>query len=103
MTDEVLDLSGAEQPLSYSDRTQGIAMIAIGKGLVTYIPGTCTARCQSLSAHRIWEPAASLNDAGEVVGVTCNCPNGTKGGLRARCWHAAALEHLLRKDREHLG
>lgn len=95
MTDEVLDLSGAEQPEGYSDRTRGIAMVAIGKGLVIYTPGTRTARCQSLSSPRIWEPAASLNAAGEVVGVTCNCPNGTKGGLRARCWHAAALEHLL--------
>lgn len=97
MTDEVLDLSGAEQPEGYSDRTHSIAMIAIGKGLVIHTPGTRTARCQSLSAPRIWEPAASFNDAGEVIGVTCNCPNGTKGGLRARCWHAAALEHLLTK------
>ena len=102
MADEVLDLSRAEKPSSYSGRTQGIAMIAIGKGLVAHVPGTPTARCQSLSAQRIWEPAASLNAAGGVVGVTCNCPNGTKGGLRARCWHAAALEHLLSKDRENL-
>lgn len=99
MAEQILDFSQAEQPGGYSERTHGIAMIALGKGLVVHTPGTRTARCQSLSAPRIWEPAASLNEDGEVIGVTCNCPNGIKGGVRARCWHAAALEHLLTEDR----
>lgn len=95
MAEQILDLTNAERPEGYSQRTHNIAMIALAKGHVAHAPGSRTARCQSISAERIWEPAASVNERGEVIGVTCNCPNGTKGGLRARCWHAAALEHLV--------
>lgn len=102
MAEQILDLSDAEQPKGYSQRTHNVAMLALSKGMVVHVPGTRTARCQSLTAPKIWEPAASLNSGGEVIGVTCNCPNGTKGGLRARCWHAAALEHLLDESRERL-
>lgn len=95
-----IDLSHLPERGNYSETTRATAMRAISLGMVVHVPGTRTARCQSLSDPRIWEPAATLSSDGRVVGVTCNCPKGHHGGMRARCWHAAALEHIITERTE---
>lgn len=92
-----LDLSTAERPGTYSAHSLGLADYAIRNGQVRHTPGELRAYCKSLSSENEWVPIAVVNNSGEVLGVTCNCPNGTKGGLRARCWHSAALEILLER------
>lgn len=93
-----IDLSNIPEGEPYSGHSRGLADYAIRNGKVTRQAGALTAECQSLSGLEIWRPSAALSD-GAVVGVSCTCPNGRKGGVRARCWHAAALEELIAADR----
>lgn len=90
-----IDISGAGEFEDYSAHTLGLAEYAISSGKIRLRAGGLSATAESLSGSEVWSPAASLDDSGEVIGVTCTCPNGQKGGVRARCWHAAALEKLM--------
>lgn len=93
-----IDLSAAAQPEDYSAHTLGLAEYAIKSDKITRTADGLTARARSLSGPDVWTPAASLDDSGAVVGVTCTCPNGQRGGVRARCWHAAALERMIEES-----
>lgn len=107
MTEQTIDLSNADRPEDYSDRTKALALAGIRKGLVSAIRHQrgqfLTVRCESLTSPNVWMPVAHFGARGNISGVTCNCPNGQKGGIRARCWHAAALEEMIRRDQEENG
>lgn len=91
---EEIDLSGAMSPETYSDETVAKAREAIAAQEVRLVAES-SAHARSRTAWRTWVPTAHRDSSGAILGVSCNCPNGTKGALRARCWHAAALEILL--------
>lgn len=84
----------------YSTKTLSSAEGALLAGRVIHTPGQRWAKCQSLTnISKVWTPSATVQD-GEVIGVSCNCPNGSLGGIRARCWHAAVLEMCILEDQE---
>ncbi len=100
MTEIEIDLGAGSPVEDYSAHTEGLARYALAKGKITLGRRARTARAESLSGPDTWHPALQLGERGEVAGVTCTCPNGTRGGIRARCWHACALE-MLWERREH--
>lgn len=89
-----IDLSGATDFEPYSAHTEGLAEYGIAEGLVKLQPNGISAKVESLSDHATWHVVAYL-DKERIGGVSCTCPNGTRGGVRARCWHACALEQLV--------
>jgi len=99
MSELTLDLSGAGRYEAYSAETLdkardtlrehdkvGDTVQQLGNGV--YIVTSIRSRFQRYRA------AVSLDSEGHPVGVTCTCENGRKGGIRARCYHAAVAEYL---------
>lgn len=89
-----INLGSVSDAPRYSENTLGLAMLALEGDRVKLIT-PLSASAASFTGPALWHPTASLDDRGRIVGVTCTCPNGKKGGVRARCWHAAALEYLI--------
>ena len=92
MTD--IDLSG-EGREAYSPRTEDRAQMVLDMGLITRISGVRAAWVRSLRGGNTYVTTAVSSVTGEVLGMTCSCPNGRKGNYRARCYHAAAFEKVL--------
>lgn len=96
MAEQEINLERVASGNSYSDASWDKALNALANDLVIHPKashaGITSVRCKSLTSASVWVPVAQFNDALQIIGITCNCPNGVKGGIRARCWHAAALE-----------
>lgn len=94
MATQELDLTHPERPSTYSKATERKARAELKRGSLRLLEGTTSAEVQSATSPTAWITTATV-EGHTSLGVTCTCPNGRKAGVRARCWHAAALEQHL--------
>lgn len=104
-TQSVDPRQGAPRRVDYSAHSEDTARAAIKRGRVRAIANedgqVQNAWCESATSSTRWRAVAQYDSEGEVIGITCNCPNGTLGGIQARCWHTCALE-LINEARRNL-
>lgn len=77
----------------YSRQVLQRAERVVEEGLIRWAAGsTSRTLCRSLNGDREHTSTLHFGPNGEILGVTCTCPNGRSAGLRAHCYHAAAAE-----------
>lgn len=100
MSEQELDLSAA-RPTRFSATSEELAdRLLAGEGHVLPLESTGSYLVRSLHRTRVYTVTAVQDAHGNPLGHLCDCPNGTRGGVQARCYHSLAVEKITESQKE---